>query len=157
MEKEIVQHVIVGAVIINPKGEVLIIQRSADEDSFPNLWELPSGHKEPMETVRKALGREVKEECGINVQVGPPFAVFNYQVERPHEVRDVTQINFLARPVGRRKTKLDSDHQAFAWTLPEKLSRFNLSRETKEVIKQAFAQNSAGDDGKRITRKRIST
>ena len=65
-------------------------------------------------------------------------AVFNYRVNRPAEIRDVTQINFLAETVGLLPVKLGRDHRAFAWIHLGEMKNYNLSRETRKVIESAL-------------------
>src|SRR5687768_14110960 len=89
--KQIVQKVVVGGVVIKD-NKILIIQRSADEDNYPNLWELPSGKREDFESSEVAVVREVKEETGLTVKVVKPISVFEFKNEKPNEIRDVTQI-----------------------------------------------------------------
>lgn len=48
--KPIIQKVVAGGIIIS-NSKVLIVQRAADEEVYPNLWEVPSGKKEPMEKI----------------------------------------------------------------------------------------------------------
>lgn len=68
--KKKVPHIVVGAaVVINRKGEVLIAQRR-DQDMLGGLWEFPGGKQEMGETIRQCITRELKEELGINVEVG---------------------------------------------------------------------------------------
>ncbi len=136
-QKPIVQKVVLAAVIV--KGnKVLILQRSKNEDVFPNMWELPSGKKEPLEECKNSLRREVKEETGLEIKIIMPFFVFNYQIEKSDEIRDSTQINFLAKIKGNQKIKLSPEHQNFAWVSKKELHKYNLSKETKQVIKKAF-------------------
>lgn len=66
--KQINQKVVAGGVVIY-KGKILIVQRSADEESYPNLWELPSGKKEPLEIATDAAVREVKEETDLDTEI----------------------------------------------------------------------------------------
>ncbi len=63
-------HIVVGAAVVtNRAGEVLIAQRRA-EDMLGGLWEFPGGKVEPGESVEACVARELKEELGINVEVG---------------------------------------------------------------------------------------
>lgn len=135
--KQISQRVVVGGVIIHD-NKVLIVQRSSDEEAYPDLWEVPSGKKEPLEKITDAILREVKEETGLITEIVKVNDVFNFSVEKPDEIRDVTQINFLLKLVGNSEVKLSSEHQNFAWISKDEIDNYNLSIETKTSIKQSF-------------------
>jgi 8-oxo-dGTP diphosphatase len=64
----------VGAIVF--KGEqVLLAQRGKEPNK--GMWTLPGGAIELGETVRQAIEREVREECGIAVQAGDVVAVLD--------------------------------------------------------------------------------
>ncbi len=68
--KKKVPHMVVGAAIVsNRKGEVLIAQRR-NEDMLGGLWEFPGGKQETGETIQQCIARELKEELGVNIEVG---------------------------------------------------------------------------------------
>ena len=67
-EKIIIQKIVVGGVVFKEE-KVLILQRSSDETVFPDMWELPSGKREPLETSANTLHREILEETGINIEI----------------------------------------------------------------------------------------
>lgn len=48
-----------GGLVINEKGEFLLIRRSG-------LWDLPKGHQDPGEFLEETALREVEEETGLN-------------------------------------------------------------------------------------------
>jgi len=48
-----------GAVILNPRGEVVVVSQQGDS------WSLPKGHVDPGESALEAAKREVAEESGI--------------------------------------------------------------------------------------------
>lgn len=53
-----------GGLVINTKGEFLLIRRSG-------LWDLPKGHQEPGEDIGATALREVEEETGLkNLTLG---------------------------------------------------------------------------------------
>lgn len=62
------------------EGRVLLAQRPLHK-AEGGLWELPGGKVEPGEGDAEALRRELKEELGIEVEVGPE--VGRVQVEFP--------------------------------------------------------------------------
>jgi 8-oxo-dGTP diphosphatase len=131
-----VQKIVLGGVVIKD-GKILILQRHEDEDVYPNMWELPNGKREPLEPSETSLIREVREETGLDVKIIMPFSVFDYQIEKPDEIRDSTQINFLVAPLS-DNIILSEEHQSFAWITKEEIDKYELSEATKGVIKKAF-------------------
>jgi len=136
--KQIVQKVIAGGAVIY-NGKILIIQRAADEEILPNLWEFPSGKKEPLESIHDAVKREVKEETGLNIEVGKPITVFNFGWEKENEIRDATEIVFLATLKGKPEVKLSKEHQSFAWVDINEIENYNVSKETEGVVKEVLS------------------
>lgn len=131
------QRIAVGGIILWDR-KVLIIQRSSNERTFPNLWELPSGKKEEGESIKEAAIREVKEETGLDVEIIKPVSSFDYQIERDGKVLNCHQINFLVRPKGNLEVKLSPEHQAFAWINRGELSIYSITGPIREVIEKVF-------------------
>jgi 8-oxo-dGTP diphosphatase len=110
---------VVAAVITDARGRILLNRRTGDSD-MAGLWEFPGGKREPGETSEQALVRELREELGIEAEVG------EWVMEVPQlypdkrlrlEVRMVRQWKGVAR--GR-------EGQAITWVSPEKLSRYSM-------------------------------
>ena len=75
--------VIVTAALIIEQGKILVTQRKEDS-SHGLLWEFPGGKVKEREEPREALGRELKEELDVEVEVGMLFdAVFHSYPEYP--------------------------------------------------------------------------
>lgn len=136
--KSIVQKVIAGIAIVN-KNKILIIQRAADEDILPNLWEFPSGKKEPMENIEDTARREAKEETGLDIKIDKPISVFNFGWEKENEIRDATEIVFLGQIEGVSEIKLSSEHQNFAWITKNEIGNYEMSTETKSIIEEILS------------------
>lgn len=135
--KNVVQKITTAGAIIKDK-KILVIQRSSNDDSFPNLWELPSGKKEPLEKATDSVVREVFEETGLKVMVKDVIFTFNFIIEKETEIKDFTQIIFAVEIVGDSQVKLSDEHQGFRWIGESELDSLNISEETKEGIKKAF-------------------
>ncbi|MDD9893928.1 MAG: NUDIX hydrolase [Gammaproteobacteria bacterium] len=60
---------IVGALVTNDKGEVLLCKR-AIEPRY-GLWTLPAGFMEGGETLEEGAARETREEACAEIEVGP--------------------------------------------------------------------------------------
>lgn len=135
--KKIIQKIVLGGVVIKDE-KVLILQRHRNEDVYPNMWELPSGKRDSLEPSENSLMREVREETGLDVKIMMPFSVFDYQIEKPDEIRDSTQINFLVTPADDKQVVLSEEHQAFVWITKKEIDEYNLTEATKSVIQKAF-------------------
>jgi mutator protein MutT len=59
----------VAAGLVFRGGKLLITQRHADSH-LGGLWEFPGGKREGDETFEQCLARELREELGIEVEVG---------------------------------------------------------------------------------------
>jgi mutator protein MutT len=62
---------VVAAVIVTD-GSVLLTQRPGGAH-LEHFWEFPGGKVEPGESPSQALRRELREELGIETEVGDPF------------------------------------------------------------------------------------
>jgi 8-oxo-dGTP diphosphatase len=74
---------VVAALVRDDDGRVLMSRRRHDQP-MPNLWEFPGGKVEPGEHPEQALAREVREELGCALEIGPirevvfhPYAEFD--------------------------------------------------------------------------------
>src|SRR5262249_48865701 len=63
----------VKGVVLHERGVVLVKNRR-------NEWELPGGKLEPGETLEACVAREIAEELGLTVRVGPVVDVWIYAV-----------------------------------------------------------------------------
>jgi len=59
----------VAAGLVFRNGKLLITRRRAN-DPLGGLWEFPGGKRKPEETFQECLRRELREELGIEVDVG---------------------------------------------------------------------------------------
>jgi A/G-specific adenine glycosylase len=68
---------VTAAVICRPDGQVLIAQRPLG-GMLGGLWEFPGGKRQPAETLQECLAREIQEELGIEIEVGPQIAAIKH-------------------------------------------------------------------------------
>ncbi len=64
------KRILVVAAVVR-RGEALLVTRRLDRPGVPGQWEFPGGKVEPGEDEAAALRREIAEELGCAVEVGP--------------------------------------------------------------------------------------
>ena len=102
--------------------EKLFLPRRAESKKFwPGVYELPGGHVDWGETFEGALIREVKEEFGMDINVGDPYHVFTYdnRVKGSHSVEIIYFATFT-NPIDQIKLHPD-DHSEYKWLSEEEL------------------------------------
>ncbi|MFD7107624.1 NUDIX hydrolase [Streptomyces celluloflavus] len=107
-----IDKLVVGAVITDGAGKVLLLHRAADE-YLGGLWELPSGGVDDGESLTEALRREVAEETGLTVAaVGGYLGHFDYRSAGGRKTR---QFNFTATVDEAGETVKLTEHDAHLW------------------------------------------
>ena len=100
----------VGGVVRDGAGRLLLIRRGREPSR--GLWSLPGGRVEPGETLEQAVVREVREETGLEVRVGPP--VGRVLIPAGAVVYDVT--DFTCTPLDRAAEPVAGDDaDAVTW------------------------------------------
>ncbi|MEZ5102321.1 MAG: NUDIX domain-containing protein [Thermoleophilia bacterium] len=118
-------------------GHVLLVQRSADEDLFPNVWQCPAGGQEAGESVEETLARELLEETGLALASARRIGSDLTFLDRNGGIEWWEPHNFLVE-VGPGDVRLSHEHQAFAWLPLAVADRHpGLSAEGQAAIRQA--------------------
>lgn len=121
MEKLIPTHA-AKAVIINPDGCVLFLQRNPVRGITAN-WDLPGGLVEVGETDQDALKREIKEELSLDANVGEEIGKWSFF--RPLDGNRVEVTNY-AVGINDDSIKLSDEHVAYRWCSKDELSSLQV-------------------------------
>jgi nucleoside triphosphatase len=123
----------VGALIVNSKGDILLVRSYKWADG---KFSVPGGHIEPYERIEEAVKREVKEEVGLDVEVKELLLI--QQVIKPEEFYDKERhfifFDFLCFAKD-DNVKIDNKEiQEFIWVKPEEALIYNLEKYTRNLI-----------------------
>jgi ADP-ribose pyrophosphatase YjhB (NUDIX family) len=127
----------VGAVIVD-RGRVVLIKRRFEP--LAGQWSLPGGAVDVGETLVECVAREMLEETGLVVEVGPVVEVFD-RIVRDGDGRvqfHYVLVDYLCRPTG-GTLQAGSDVADAVYAEPEELARFALADPATEVIRRALA------------------
>jgi mutator protein MutT len=119
----------VAAGLIFRAGRVLLAQRRAG-DHLGGLWEFPGGKREAGESFPDALRRELREELGIEVEVGERLAtaVHHYPGRSVHlEFYRCHLVSGDPRPTG---------CAALAWAGREELAHYTFPAADEGMVAQ---------------------
>ena len=126
----------VGAIVFDAEGRVLLIERG--KPPGVGLWSVPGGRLEGAETLAQGVAREVREETGLLVEVGPLACV----IERMGDDHHFVILDYLARVIGGTLAAA-SDARAARWVTPEELSSLPLTDGLGAVLERARATHPA--------------
>lgn len=130
----------VGAVVVED-DKVLLIKRG--HEPRQGEWSLPGGRVELGESLIDAARREIKEETGLDVDVGPLIELF----DRVHRLGDRVEYHFviadyLCTPCGGTLAAAD-DAEDVAWVGVEELVGYGVNARAIAVIRKAFEMSGA--------------
>ena len=129
--------VAVGAVVVGTDG-VLIVRRG--QPPLLGEWSLPGGAVHVGEELTAAVAREVHEETGLTVRVGPVLEVLDrihYDSEARVEYHYVL-IDYLCTAL-EGTLAASSDAAAACWVAPEQIQSLGLQNEALAVIAKGLA------------------
>lgn len=129
------QPIVGVAGVIMQDGKLLIIKRGVDPAK--GKWSIPGGAVEPGEMIREALIREVKEECGLNVEIAlqrPLDAIDNIIVGRDGRLQyHYILLQFLVRLKG-GTLKPASDVLDAKWVPLDEVEEYDLTRSFRDFF-----------------------
>jgi mutator protein MutT len=129
-------YVGVGAVVVD-SGRVLIVKRRFEP--LAGQWSLPGGAVEVGETLQSSIARELLEETGLEVEVGPVIEVFD-RIAHDEEGRvryHFVLVDYLCWPIAGALSP-GSDVADAVFVEPAALGPYDLQEQATAVIMRAL-------------------
>ncbi|HSE76460.1 MAG TPA: NUDIX hydrolase [Alphaproteobacteria bacterium] len=118
-----------GVVIIDDR--VVLLRNSREE------WELPGGKLDPGEQPVACCKREIAEELGLDVRVGPIIDCWVYTIAPAVDVLIVSYACFVAAGAAIR---LSDEHREFGLFTPDQLAKLDIPEGYRETIASWLAR-----------------
>ena len=133
-ERRPIPHHTVTAAVIKRNNKYLITRRPS-KGLLGGLWEFPGGKVEKGETLPGCLEREIKEELGVQVDVGVEYAVFKHAYTHYR----ITLHAFLCQIISRNLKPLVADE--IAWVRSKDLKKYPMGKVDRQIALQLEARD----------------
>lgn len=131
----------VGAIVVD-SGKVLLVKRK--HEPLAGEWSIPGGAVEVGETLEGCVAREILEETGLDVTVGPVVEVLD-RITRDADGRvryHYVLVDYLCRVAG-GMLQPASDVLDARFVDPSELDAYGVAAITTQVIGRALALDRA--------------
>jgi ADP-ribose pyrophosphatase YjhB (NUDIX family) len=129
-------YVGIGGIIVH-EGRVVLVKRRFEP--LAGQWSIPGGAVESGETLEACIVREMSEETGFLVEVGPVVEVLD-RITRDDDGRVLYHfvlVDYLCRPVG-GELRAGSDVAEAVLAEPSELAQYELTEKALAVIERAL-------------------
>jgi A/G-specific adenine glycosylase len=124
-----IPHRHVGAGVIVNRARKILVARRPDHAMLGGLWEFPGGGQQDGETLPACVRRELLEELGIHVRVGPHLVTVRHAFT--HFTMDLHA--YWVRIERGRPRAIESSE--YRWVGVEEIGNFPLPRADQKILK----------------------
>lgn len=140
----------VAAGLIFHRGKLLITQRNTDSH-LGGLWEFPGGKREAGETFEQCLARELREELGVEVDVGEMFE----EIHHAYPEKTVYLKFFLCRLKAAEPAAIGC--AALKWVTKAELNGYQFPAADQQLLRRLIAAPEfSRTQGRRVRTRRHS-
>ena len=124
-----INKLVVGAVITNEKGEVLLMKRKQD-NFMRGIFEIPGESAKDGESIYDILKREIKEET--NFDLTKVISYINYFDYLSRSGKKCRQFNFKVEVTG--GPIVLTEHDTYKWVKLDEIETQDVSNEIRECL-----------------------
>jgi A/G-specific adenine glycosylase len=138
-KRKILPHytIVVGVVF---KDNKVLIDKRRQNALLGGLWEFPGGKKKKEESFKTAVAREVKEETGIDIEVGKRLCI----VKHTYSHFKITLHAYLCEYKSGTAKTLGCD--AIKWIAPKDLTKYAFPAANVKIIRIMETQRQTNGD-----------
>jgi 8-oxo-dGTP diphosphatase len=136
---DITQRIACKAVIVN--DDKILVMREAttyDEGTNTGRYHFPGGRINPGEPFLDGLHREIKEETGLEVEVGDPLFVGEWFPVIKEVKNQIVAVFFVCKFQG-GGVVLSEEHDDYKWVNREEATQIDMMVPDDEVAEKYFA------------------
>ncbi len=130
-----VPKIAIGAVVLDeptPGDRRIVLVRRANPP-LEGRWSLPGGRLEFSERIEQALQREIFEEAGLVVAVGPLVEIVEI-IQSPYHY---VILDYLCRKTG-GELRAGDDAREVAWVRPDDITHYGVTDAVDRVVAKAL-------------------
>jgi mutator protein MutT len=120
---------LVTAALMEKNGKILLALRKAGKHMGPK-WELPGGKVDPGEDPKQTLRRELKEELGIEADIGQYLGSTRFRDAGLHLKILLYRVAHIAGSFVLR------EHEAIRWVEPRRVDDYDLVDSDRKLIRK---------------------
>jgi 8-oxo-dGTP diphosphatase len=141
MESNISKQFVATRAVIEKDGKILIIKESREYKGGANIgkYDFPGGKIDVGESIYDSLLREVKEETGLDIDIGDAFYSGEWRPVVKGEQIQIIGIFFLCKPLS-DVINLSYAHDEYLFVYPEEALKLPLTKEVYNSINQIIKQ-----------------
>ena len=132
---------IAAKAIIRQGDKVLVLKQSADADvDGANRYHPPGGIIEPGEHIHEALAREVREETGLEVEIGEIISLEEWRVNIREEDCQFFGAFFSCNLKTRNTIQVqETEASGYAWVSLNDLAKVDILEPSLSVIRKVLS------------------
>jgi ADP-ribose pyrophosphatase YjhB (NUDIX family) len=124
-----------GGIVLNPKGEVLVVSQNA------NSWSLPKGHIDSGESAVGAAKREIYEESGVRdlelIKELGSYARYKIGLDGGDDRSELKIIfMFLFRAKQEKLKPIDKQNPEARWVLPKEAEKLLTHKKDRAFFRK---------------------
>lgn len=130
------QRVAAKALITNAEGKLLILREASTykEGTNHGRYHVPGGRITPGEPFFDGLRREVREETGLEIEIGHAVFVgewFPVIFGQPHHIVAM----FISCKAGSKAISLSDEHDDYRWVNPGEIDSYDIMGPEPEAVR----------------------